>query len=122
MELSKNARALTLVLAVAASGSAWAGGGRYGGHHHHNHWGPAAWGLAVGVPLAIALSYSAPPVYYSAPPVVVPPRVVYVEREVPPPPARQQHYWYYCANPQGYYPYVQQCSVGWQQVLPTPPS
>jgi hypothetical protein len=25
-------------------------------------------------------------------------------------------YWYYCQNPAGYYPYVQQCSTGWQTV------
>jgi hypothetical protein len=24
--------------------------------------------------------------------------------------------WYYCADPAGYYPYVTQCSVGWQAV------
>src|SRR2546428_12259210 len=29
--------------------------------------------------------------------------------------------WYYCANPQGYYPYVQQCPGGWRPVAPTPP-
>jgi hypothetical protein len=29
--------------------------------------------------------------------------------------------WYYCNDPQGYYPYVQQCRSGWQRVSPTPP-
>lgn len=26
--------------------------------------------------------------------------------------------WYYCAESQAYYPYVKQCSAGWQQVTP----
>lgn len=29
--------------------------------------------------------------------------------------------WYYCANPPGYYPYVQRCFVPWQAVPATPP-
>ena len=24
--------------------------------------------------------------------------------------------WYYCSDPAGYYPYVTQCTVGWQTV------
>ncbi len=32
----------------------------------------------------------------------------------------QQGTWYYCDNPSGYYPYVQQCSVGWRQVPAQP--
>jgi hypothetical protein len=30
-------------------------------------------------------------------------------------------YWHYCANPQGYYPYVQSCLQGWQRVPAYPP-
>jgi hypothetical protein len=52
---------------------------------------------------------------YAYPPVVVqPPSQVYVQ----PPPA--QPAWYYCDNPQGYYPYVQQCPGGWKQVPARP--
>ena len=29
-------------------------------------------------------------------------------------------YWYYCANPPGYYPYVEACPVGWQTVPALP--
>jgi hypothetical protein len=29
------------------------------------------------------------------------------------------YYWYYCENPQGYYPYVQQCNGPWEPVPPT---
>ena len=62
--------------------------------------------------------YGAPDDYS---PVVVAPPAVYVEPSAPgaappPPPA-----WYSCDNPQGYYPYVQQCPGGWRPVAPTPP-
>jgi hypothetical protein len=30
--------------------------------------------------------------------------------------AAVQQYWYRCANPQGYYPYIQQCNSGWESV------
>jgi hypothetical protein len=30
------------------------------------------------------------------------------------------YYWYYCPRPQGYYPYIQECSVPWQPVPPAP--
>lgn len=63
--------------------------------------------------------------YYVYPPAVVtvpvtPP--VYIQQA---PPVIQQYppgYWYYCNNPEGYYPYIQQCPNGWQQVEPTPPT
>ncbi len=56
------------------------------------------------------------PYYYPAPPVVVqqaPP--VYVQQQPAP---QQPSYWYYCPNPQGYYPYVKDCSAGWMTVVP----
>jgi hypothetical protein len=52
------------------------------------------------------------------PPVVIAPPV-YQEQ---PQPQTAQQYWYYCQDPQGYYPYVQQCPRGWQPVSPTPGS
>jgi hypothetical protein len=30
------------------------------------------------------------------------------------------YYWYYCTNPQGYYPYVQECLGSWHAVPPAP--
>src|SRR5262245_54028112 len=36
------------------------------------------------------------------------------------PPAPPTASWYYCDNPQGSYPYVQQCPGGWRAVAPTP--
>lgn len=29
-------------------------------------------------------------------------------------------YWYWCDDPQGYYPYIQECNVDWIPVPPTP--
>jgi len=44
----------------------------------------------------------------------------------PPVPQVQGQIRYYCDNPQGYYPYVTQCSAGWRQIpaaqsQPAPP-
>jgi hypothetical protein len=72
------------------------------------YWGPSPW-------------WGSPYYYpYPAPPVVVQPPPVY---EQPAPAPQAPAYWYYCQNPQGYYPYVQQCPNGWMQVVPpaTPP-
>lgn len=75
------------------------------------------------------------PYYYSSPyyysPYYYPPSVVtvpteppvYIEREGAAEPAPQTSAsWYYCADPQGYYPYVEQCPGGWQAVPPRPPA
>ena len=32
----------------------------------------------------------------------------------------QQQFWYRCGNPEGYFPYVQNCMTGWEQVPITP--
>jgi hypothetical protein len=88
-----------------------------------------AWhGWHGGVSVAI-VPHVVVPVYpywrpYVYPPVVVAPAPVYVQPAPqvyvqPPPP--QTTYWYYCDNPQGYYPYVQQCPGGWRPVSPPPP-
>lgn len=78
-------------------------------------------GFGFGVPL-YAPYYYPPPVVYAPPPVVyTPPPVGYAQPPVsyaaPP-----QQSWYYCADPQGYYPTVQYCSTGWQQVPASPPA
>ncbi len=67
------------------------------------YWGPG-WG------------YPYPPAVIVAPP---PPPTVYIERpaEPAPPPVG---YWYWCAEPQGWYPSLPECPVGWQPVLPRP--
>lgn len=40
----------------------------------------------------------------------------------PPPSYAPSQYWAYCQNPEGYYPYVQECPGGWVPVVPTPPA
>ncbi|HYF58846.1 MAG TPA: hypothetical protein VEA81_07820 [Burkholderiaceae bacterium] len=67
--------------------------------------------------------WSAYPPVVVAPPVVVspPPNVVYVERApepVDPGAAPAAGYWYWCAEPQGWYPEVRECTNGWQPVPP----
>jgi hypothetical protein len=73
--------------------------------------------------------------YYGYPPVVaVQPAAptVYVEQnqqgQVSQAPAQQQAApgqsgdWYYCRKPEGYYPYVRNCTEGWQRVPAQPPA
>jgi hypothetical protein len=75
--------------------------------------------------------YSVPyyyPYYGYQPPYYYPPTIITIP--VTPPTYIQQQpridrqyppgYWYYCNSPEGYYPYVQQCSENWQQVEPEP--
>jgi hypothetical protein len=101
---------------MAISDSSWAHGG---GHRRHS-----SIGVYIGGPIGPWYSPYRPPPYYYYPPVVAvpvtpPPPTVYIERATEAPPA--QSYWYYCSSSQAYYPYVQQCSEGWQKVMPTPP-
>lgn len=46
----------------------------------------------------------------------------YIQRNEVSRPAQvqQKNYWYYCRNPEGYYPYVKQCSGQWIKVPPQP--
>lgn len=130
MKLIKPLLMCALLAAGLTSSIAWA---RYG-HSHHGH---ARVGVYIGVPLATPYHHSPhyyyppryyyPPQYYtyqSPPPLIVAPAAppVYVEQ------GNQQtvttqlspNYWYYCHNPQGYYPYVKNCSTSWQKVAPQP--
>jgi hypothetical protein len=82
----------------------------WGGHPAHwnfgFYWGGPLWGWPWG-----------PYGYYPPPPVYVPQQPpVYVQPQEPQEPA----YWYYCQDPQGYYPYVQNCPGGWMKVVPNP--
>jgi hypothetical protein len=120
-----------LLLAGVGPGQAWQGGhGWHGGGWHGGGWhgGPRV-GIGIGIGPFWG-PYWGPywggywsPYAYGYPPVVtVPSTQVYVQPSAPgtaqPPPAAS---WYYCDNPQGYYPYVQQCPGGWRAVAPTPP-
>jgi hypothetical protein len=51
--------------------------------------------------------------YYGTPTFIQQAPPVYIQPE-----PQQPSYWYYCQNPQGYYPYVQQCPGGWMTVVP----
>jgi len=54
---------------------------------------------------------------YVEPMPVAPPPVVVVPAPPPPPVVQAApQFWYWCDNPQGYYPYVQACSVEFRQV------
>ena len=83
-----------------------------------------AWGrVHVGIVIPFGLFWgpyvvpaAPPPVVITSPPVVYAPPAPQASR----PPAAASS-WYYCANPSGYYPYVQQCPGGWRVVAPTPP-
>ena len=59
-------------------------------------------------------------VTYIEPMPVAPPPVVVLPAPPPPPPPpvlqAAPQFWYWCDNPQGYYPYVQACSVEFRQV------
>jgi hypothetical protein len=113
--------ALTLLLGSAVPGDSWTRTGRHPGHRAGVSFGarivigPRPW---WGLPARWGPAYP----YYVAPPVIIrqePP--VYIQSDTQP---QQPYYWYYCQNPQGYYPYVQQCPGGWMTVVPpsTPPA
>jgi hypothetical protein len=93
------------------------------GHHVHHHGhvhttigiGFGFWDPWWGFPPAYY------PAYYPSSVVVVPySPPVYIEKDEQE--ASASNWWYYCANPRGYYPYVNECTVGWQKVSPQPPS
>ena len=86
--------------------------GSGGGHFHHRVFIGGAF---------YAPFYFPPPYYYYPQPYYYPPPAQYVE-PYPAPSAPQSSSWYYCSDSRAYYPYVQQCPSGWQQVAPQPPS
>lgn len=117
---------LAALLGLAAGGNAWADRGMghgHGGFHHDGFHHGARVGVVIGGPLfwpPYPYYYPYYPYYgYGAPTVVVPaapPTYIEQGQEAADP------YWYFCRNPKGYYPYVKECSSGWQQVLPQPPA
>ena len=94
-------------------------GYRGGGHGH----GGGAWG-ALGLALfgtVVYLAATAPPPPRYPAPVYVQPPVVVTQAAPAPAPATPEYWWYYCAQPAGYYPYIQACPTGWTRVSPVPP-
>ncbi|TPQ27586.1 hypothetical protein [Methylomonas koyamae] len=102
------------------------GFGHYGGGGgHYGHGGGIYFGL--GYPYygyyGYGYPYYYPPAYYPPAVVTVPssPPVYIQQQPAPSNQADTSGYWHYCGNPEGYYPYVQECPGGWQLVEPTPP-
>lgn len=122
---------LALLSLLLLGGQAWASGSGHSGGHgggHSSGWhggGHRSVDTHVGVYFGPSFGYDThylSPFYYPhAPLVIAPSPPVYIERGNPQSVA-QPYYWYYCANPEGYYPYVQKCPGGWRQVAPHPPS
>jgi hypothetical protein len=115
------------------SGHGWGGRGFHGGHgwggrgfHGGRGWGGVGvsigvgpyWGL-YGYPYAYPYGY--PYGYPYAYPYTYPPQIyVQPSPQLSIQPPSSQPSWYYCDNPEGYYPYVQQCPGGWRTVAPSP--
>lgn len=92
---------------------AWRSGYWYRGWYN-DRWG---WWWVVG---GIWYYYPAP--IYPYPNPYVPGAVVVVNNqpETPTPPAEAPpQFWYHCSSPEGYYPYVPECSSGWRKVAAT---
>jgi hypothetical protein len=76
-------------------------------------------GVVVAAPIVYAYAppYPYPSPYYAYAPGYAIPDAASTYMQPGPAPA----YWYYCAALNAYYPYVQDCPEGWQQVAPQPP-
>jgi hypothetical protein len=119
-----SARATTVFLAILLCGIA---GAAAAATRNHSHGGPHRIHPRIGAFIAAPLllpRYAAAPLYdyyFTNPPLVMAPPA-YIQQGGLPSGEPGQGYWYYCADPQGYYPYVEQCPGGWQQVSPVPPA
>ena len=119
----------TMLFASAIPGHA-RGGGRHGGGGHGFHGGHGwkghgghGWG-GVGVTIGLGpywWPYGYPYGYsYAYPYTYTPPVYVQPSQQLSIQPPSSPPVWYYCDDPQGYYPYVQQCPGGWRTVAPSP--
>ena len=110
----------TMLFASAIPGHAWRSGG-HGFHGGFHRFGGPRIGIGIGIGPFGAPYWGAYP-YYPYPPVVVapPPVVVQPSQQLSIQPPSSPPSWYHCDNPQGYYPYVQQCPGGWKTVAPSP--
>jgi hypothetical protein len=87
----------------------------HGRHGDHLGW----WWVVAGI------WYFYPAPVYPYPNPYVPPMAIRpAPPAAPPPPAaapQSSPYWYYCAAAKAYYPYVNSCPGGWQNVPAIPP-
>jgi hypothetical protein len=128
----------TMLFASAIPGHARGGGGHgfhgghgfrggHGFHGGHGFRGGHGWG-GVGVAIGVGpywwpygYPYGYPYAYpYVYPQTYLPQVYVQPSQQLSIQPSSAPPVWYYCDNPQGYYPYVQQCPGGWRTVSPTP--
>jgi len=136
MRFSGLALASCAAMVLVAADDAWAGRGGRGsasggsgrashsgsGHHHHHSGGSRVfiggtfWGWPAYYYPAPYYYYPYPAQYYNYPP----PPPVYIQQEPQPVVPESQLYWYYCPGSKAYYPYVKDCSSGWQRVMPYP--
>lgn len=139
MVRSKATLALIAVLVMAVSAPVFArkgsgGTGRSGSHASsgarvgpgHPHTGSsrhtfrgARIAVFAGAAVYGPLAFGARPFYY---PLREP---VYFDQDSAPEYIQQEpdpSYWYFCPDSSAYYPYVQACPGGWQQVVPAPPA
>jgi hypothetical protein len=101
-------------------GARWQGGGysnRWRGGGWHGGWYGPGFGIYLGAyPSAWPYAYYGTYAGYDSYPVYSSDTtVVYAEPEQQVAPA---YYWYFCADPRGYYPYVQNCNDEWLAVVP----
>ena len=126
---------------VGKHGGGWArhsggwdrhGGGwdRHGGGDHFRGYGRDRLYLGAGIPWGWGdpwpyydyPSYYSDPYYPSGDTVPSSPPAYIENEDDETAPADQPSYWYYCSNPQGYYPYIRQCTTAWQPVATQPQS
>lgn len=89
----------------------------YHWRYHHPLWGWGWWSHEPG-------PFYPPAVVHVPPQIIVVPQQpqTYVQRQQEQSPP--QFVWYWCTDPQGFYPYIQQCKSAWMKVIPemTPPT
>ena len=129
--------ALTLVTAVAADTALAGGGRRHGGSrvvvgvgfgfgYPFGFGYGYGWGYPWGYGYPYPYYYPYYPAYYPAPVAMQPQPARYIELPQAQPQTQQPEmqqptgYWYFCPTTQAYYPYVRECTVGWQRVAPQP--
>ena len=101
--------------AHASAGTHAGAHSRAGNYAQHRRFaGPPRAFVFLAAPMFAAAypAYLYPPAVGYAPP----PPLEYIEQP------RAPDVWYFCPESDAYFPYVQQCPGGWQQVAPQPPA
>jgi hypothetical protein len=110
-----------VVLGLSLSGTAFGDRGRGGGHFAGHGFRGGGFHSRVFIGGAFIAPFYYPPSYYYPPPPYYAPPEQYMDPYAAPS-VPQSSNWFYCPASGSYYPYVQQCPGGWQQVAPHPPS